>query len=212
MFGPEVADIAMGYLVGLARQTYEIDRAVRKDQWLKPRGISLAGKSVALVGFGDIGRNTAKRLLVSGMRVVAYDPSLNADFREDGVEVSVWPDRIEEADFIIVTCALTNTSFHMLNDSVFKKVKDGVRIVNVSRGQIIDENALVVALKNGKVFSAALDVFEVEPLPHGSYLKAHERTILGSHNSSNTEDAVLRTSQNAIQRLISFLQLDTDKR
>jgi D-3-phosphoglycerate dehydrogenase len=107
MFGAEVADIAVGYVIALARETFQIDDGIRQGHWPKPRGISLAGRTVALIGFGDIGKSAARRLIAADMKVVAYDP-----FAPDRPEIAVvqraeWPQRIEEADFIVVTCALT---------------------------------------------------------------------------------------------------------
>jgi D-3-phosphoglycerate dehydrogenase / 2-oxoglutarate reductase len=204
MFGGEVADIAMGYVIALARETFEIDRGVRAGEWPKPRGISLAGKTVALVGFGDIGKAAARRFLAADMHVIAYDPSVTQKSGLGVVHAS-WPERIDEADFIVVTCALTSSSFHMLNANVFEKVKPGVRIVNVGRGPVIYEEDLISALLSGKIYSAALDVFEEEPLPIRSALREHPHCIFGSHNSSNTSDSVERTSQIAINKLFDFL-------
>lgn len=93
----------------------------------------------------------------------------------------------------------------MVNAAVFEQAKPGVRIVNVGRGPVIVEPALESALQSGKVYSAALDVFEVEPLPADSYLRTHPRCIFGSHNASNTADAVNRTSEIAIDKLVGFL-------
>ncbi len=75
MFGTEVADIAMGYVIALARETFLIDRSIREGAWPKPKGISLSGKAVALIGFGDIGKNAAHRMLAAGMKVIVYDPA-----------------------------------------------------------------------------------------------------------------------------------------
>lgn len=205
MFGGEVADIAVGYVIALARETFEIDRGVRTGQWPKPRGISLSGKTVALVGFGDIGKNTAKRLLAADMTVIAYDPYAKPTPELAAVQMALWPQRIDEADFIVINCALTESSHHMLNAEVLGRAKQGVRVVNVGRGPVIDEHALVAALQSGKVYSAALDVFEEEPLPMGSYLRTHPRCVFGSHNASNTADAVVRTSEIAIAKLMEFL-------
>jgi D-3-phosphoglycerate dehydrogenase len=205
MFGGEVADVAIGYVIGLARQTFWIDREVRKGNWIKPSGISLAGKTVALVGFGDIGRNTAKRLLAFDLNVIAYDPYFQAQDDLSKVESSIWPERVEEADFIVLTCALTSDNYHLLNADIFAKVKPAVKIVNVARGPLIDESALIDALSSGKIHSAALDVFEVEPLPLDSPLRSFEQCIFGSHNGSNTVDAVHRASQQAIALLFDFL-------
>ena len=93
----------------------------------------------------------------------------------------------------------------MINAGVFEKVKQGVRVVNVGRGPVIDEPALEDALKSGRVYSAALDVFEQEPLPMNSYLRSHPHCIFGSHNASNTADAVVRTSEIAINKLMEFM-------
>ncbi len=205
MFGGEVADIAVGYVIALARETFEIDRGVRAGQWPKPRGISLSGKTVALVGYGDIGKNTAKRLLAADMHIIAYDPFAVADPAMPQVQTATWPQRIEEADFIVINCALTPSSRHMLNADVLAKAKQGVRVVNVGRGPIIDEAALEAALASGKVYSAALDVFEEEPLPIHSGMRSHPRCVFGSHNASNTADAVARTSEIAIGKLMGFL-------
>jgi D-3-phosphoglycerate dehydrogenase len=205
MFGGEVADVAVGYVIGLARQTFWIDREVRKGNWIKPSGTSLAGKIVALVGFGDIGRNTAKRLLAFDLKVIAYDPYFQAQDNLSQVESSIWPNRLEEADFIVLTCALTADNYHLLNADIFAKVKPAVKIVNVARGPLIDESSLIDALSSGQVDSAALDVFEVEPLPLDSPLRGFEQCIFGSHNSSNTVDAVRRASHQAIALLFDFL-------
>lgn len=210
MFGNEVADIAMGYVTALARETFQINDGVRSGKWPKPRGISLSGKTVALVGFGDIGKNTAKRLLAAGMAVIAYDPAAHDDAELPAVQRAQWPQRIEEADFIVVTCALTPSSHHMVNAGVLNNAKDGARLVSVGRGPVIDETALTDALQSGKIYSAAMDVFEVEPLPMGSPLRTHPRCIFGSHNASNTVDAVIRTSEIAISRLVEFLSSNKD--
>ena len=206
MFGGEVADIAMGYVIALARDTFLIDRGVRAGEWPKPRGISLAGKTVALVGFGDIGKNTARRLLAADMKVIAFDPVAPDSPELHKVVRATWPERLEEADFIVMNCALTPSSRHMLNAATLARAKPGVRVVNVGRGPLIDEVALIAALGAGHVHSAALDVFETEPLPMDSPLREHPRCVFGSHNASNTADAVIRTSEQAIARLIGFLR------
>jgi D-3-phosphoglycerate dehydrogenase len=205
MFGGEVADIAVGYVIALARETFQINDGVRAGQWPKPRGMSLSGKTIALVGMGDVGRNVAKRLIAAGMHIIGYDPVANVLSDLPSVQWAVWPSRIEEADFIVVTCALTPSSQHLVNADVLAKSKAGVRVINVGRGPVVDEQALVSALEAGKVYSAALDVFEIEPLPLESPLRAHPRCIFGSHNASNTADAVVRTSEIAIDKLMGFL-------
>lgn len=205
MFGTEVADIAVAYAIGLARQLFVIDRGVRAGNWPKPAGISLLGRTVAVVGLGDIGRNTATRMQAHGLKVIAYDPGVSGDAGIPGLERAAWPERTAEADFIVFTCALNAKNYHMLNADVLAGLKDGVRIVNVARGPLIDEAALIAALQSRKVHSAALDVFEIEPLPADSPLRAMDRCIFGTHNSSNTIDGVIRATESAITSLGGFL-------
>lgn len=207
MFGQEVADVALGYVVGLARQTFEIDRGVRAGGWPKPTGISLAGKTAVLVGFGDIGRNVAKRLIACDMHVVVCDPAVDAqDIARAGVSGGSWPESLPEADFVVFTCALTASNRHMLNDRALGMCKAGLRVVNVARGPLIDEEALCAAQQRGVVKACALDVFEVEPLAVDHPLRDFSSNIFGSHNASNTVDAVRRTSLIAIDRLRAGLE------
>ncbi|MCE2028975.1 phosphoglycerate dehydrogenase [Sessilibacter corallicola] len=205
MFGREVADVAMGYIIGLARETFLIDRQVRLGNWVKPAGISLQGKNVGLVGFGDIGKNVHKRLIASDMNVTIYDPY--AKFDNDNVNTvhRMWPDNVGDLDFLVFTCSLTESSYHMFNDSILEQLKPGVRIVNVGRGGLINEKSLEDGLKTGVLYSAALDVFEEEPISQDSYLLEHPRCVLGTHNSSNTVEAVVRTSYKAIDQINKYL-------
>lgn len=204
MFGGEVADVGMSYLAALARETFTIDRGVRDGKWPKPRGLSLAGRTLGLIGLGDIGRNLARRALAADMKVIAYDPFYQGELSAD-VQRADWPARVEEADFLAFTCALTPSNTHMLNADVLARTKRGVRITNVARGPLIDEQALIAALQAGQVHSVALDVFEVEPLPMESPLRGMPNTIFGSHNGSNTVDGVVRCSHFAIATLLGYL-------
>jgi len=204
MFGAEVADVGVSYIISLARELFFIDREIRKGRWPKNRGISLSGKTVGLVGYGDIGRNSGLRLRSLGLKVIAYDP-VKTFIDDEGVELASWPERIEECDFLLFTCSLNEENRGMLNAEVLLDCKHGVRVVNVARGPLINESALCEGLKSKRVHSAALDVFEIEPLPLDSYLREHPFCILGSHNGSNTSDAVAKTNLAAIDKLMTYL-------
>lgn len=205
VFGNEVADVALTYILGLARETYWIDREVRLNKaWPKPSGISMLDRRVAVVGFGDIGQQIAKRVIACGSKVIAYDPFYEAKPDLD-VETAAWPDRLGEADFLVFACPLTPQTTGMFDLGTIAHLKAGVRLVNVSRGPVINENALVAALQQGAVHSAALDVFEVEPLPEQSALRGFEKCIFGTHNGSNSADAVRRVSRLAIRKISEFL-------
>jgi len=206
MFGREVADIAMSYVVGLARETFFIDREVRAGRWPKPVGISLADKVATVVGFGDIGRNIARRMLAAEMRVIAVDPRFAPAGGLESVEQGQWPAALERSDFLVLACNLTAENRHMVGAGSLARAKPGLRVVNVARGPLIDEPALAAALASGQVHSAALDVMEVEPLPADSPLRGYARCIFGSHNSSNTSDAVVRASERAMALLFEMLE------
>ena len=206
MFGREVAEVALGYVICLARETVLVDRQIRAGAWPKPQGISLSGKTVVLVGFGNIGQETARRLLALNVNVVACDPEFHLPANLDAVRPGEWPRAVKDCDFIIFSCPLTEQTRHMFNRETLVRLKPGVRVINVSRGAVIEEAALIEGLTKGIVHSAALDVFEVEPLPLSSPLRQFERCVFGSHNSSNTYEAVLRASRNAIRQLAEFLE------
>lgn len=208
MFGNEVADMAMAYFLGLARESYKVDREVRKNNWIKPPGISLTGKTVALVGLGDIGLGTARRLKGFDVKINAYDPFTKLTPAEANAdEILQFPDQLEKADFVILTCALTPSSYHLVNANSIALMKDGVYIINVSRGGLIDEPALVDALNSGKVKAAGLDVFETEPLPADHPFRGFEQCIFGTHNGSNTKEAVIRASLRAIELIFGYLEI-----
>jgi D-3-phosphoglycerate dehydrogenase len=203
MFGAEVADVALAYVIGLARQLFFIDRRIRIDNaWPKPAGSSLVGRKAGVVGLGDIGRETAKRLMACGMDVIAYDPGIEDDAELERIARAEWPRRVGEVDFLVFTCALNDANQHMLNSSVIGQMKSSAYVVNVARGPLIDESALADALRSGKLSGAGLDVFDEEPLPESSPLREMQGCIFGSHNGSNTIDAVIRASHQAIERIV----------
>lgn len=204
MFGAEVATVAVGYVLGLARKTFFIDREVRKGNWIKPAGRSLKNKTVALIGFGDIGKYTAQFLKAFEMNINVYDPSANIS---EEFNFYTFPEKLGDADYVVITCALNASTNKMINSSSIGKMKDGVSIINVSRGPIIDEEALLAGLSSGKIDSVALDVFENEPLSKESPFVRMDNCILGSHNGSNTVEGVQRASLQAIEYLFGFLNI-----
>lgn len=207
MFGSEVADVAIGYLLGLARQTFYIDREIRENYaWPKPAGMSLTGKTIGVVGYGDIGFNTAKRLMGFDVKVIAYDPGVEGSLGLDYVERCSWPEKINELDYLIFTCSLNKHNYQMLNKDTLSQLKRGAQIINVARGPLIDESALVDSLLTGHIDAVALDVFEVEPLPQNSPLRKMPQCIFGSHNGSNTKEGVIRASHKAIEEISTFLR------
>ncbi|HEX5041190.1 MAG TPA: phosphoglycerate dehydrogenase [Candidatus Limnocylindria bacterium] len=209
-FADEVADVVVGYLVLLARQLHRIDAGVRSGGWPKIEGVSLAGKTLAIVGLGSIGEAVARRAGAMGMKVTGVEVS--AERREVaravGVELLDLDAALTGAHFVSLNCPLTAENRHMLSDTQFNMMRPGVFLVNTARGPLIEEPALIRAIETGKVAGAALDVFEAEPLPMNSPLREVESVILGAHNSSNTAEAARRVSELAVKNLLDALAGD----
>ena len=206
-FDNEVADIAVGYTILLTRQLHRIDAAVRQGEWLKICGTSLYGKTAGIIGVGSIGRAVARRLKEMGLNLLGYDISPVSDqlCAETGLKQVDLSSLLAQADVVVVACSLTSENWHLLAEQEFRRIKRGAFLINVSRGSLIQEKALLEALANGQLAGAALDVFEVEPLTKDHPLCKHDQVILGSHNSSNTQEAVLRVNQLAIDNLVRDL-------
>lgn len=202
MFGNEVSDVAIGMMLNLTRKLHVIDKEVRNGHWIKPVGNSTVGKKVGIVGFGDIGASIGRKLKAFDMEIVAYDP--NAIEQYD-IPILNFPQDIESLDYLFLACALNTSTHHLLNEDILNRLKDTAIIVNVSRGSLIDEKALVSFLKMGKFNGIGLDVFEEEPLSMTSPLVGFNNCFFGSHNGSNTKEAVDKTSYKAIKLLFDFL-------
>jgi D-3-phosphoglycerate dehydrogenase len=207
MFGNEVADVAAGYIVLLARQLHRMDASVREGGWLKIEGRSLAGKTLGIVGFGDIGQAVARRGVGFGMLVCSHDADegVLARAAELGVEPCDFAELLGRSDFVVLCCPLTEKTRHLMNEESLALMRRGAYLVNVARGPLIDEPALVRALRSGHLAGAALDVFEEEPLPPDSELRELDACVFGTHNASNTREAVLRASERALDNLLEGL-------
>ncbi|CAN1802855.1 D-3-phosphoglycerate dehydrogenase 1, chloroplastic [Linum perenne] len=186
------AEHGIALLAAMARNVAQADASVKAGKWQRNKyvGVSLVGKTLAIMGFGKVGTEVARRAKGLGMDVIAYDPYAPADrARAIGVELVTFDEAIAIADFISLHMPLTPTTSKMLNDETFAKMKKGVRIVNVARGGVIDEEALVRALDNGIVAQAALDVFTVEPPSPESKLVQHENVTVTPHLGASTIEA-----------------------
>uniref|UniRef100_J3MTG9 phosphoglycerate dehydrogenase n=2 Tax=Oryza brachyantha TaxID=4533 RepID=J3MTG9_ORYBR len=176
----------------MARNVSQADAALKAGKWQRTKyvGVSLVGKTLAVMGFGKVGSEVARRAKGLGMHVIAHDPYAPADrARAIGAELVSFDEAIARADFISLHMPLTPATSKVFNDESFAKMKNGVRIINVARGGVIDEDALVRALDSGKVAQAALDVFTEEPPAKDSKLVLHENVTVTPHLGASTVEA-----------------------
>jgi D-3-phosphoglycerate dehydrogenase len=207
VFGDEVADSAFGYVLLLARGHHLVDTAVRAGSWPKVEGISLAGERLGVVGLGSIGRAVARRGLGFGMDVVASDPYADpASVSGTGVALTTLEDLLRTSRFVVLASPLTDETHHIVDAEALAMMRADAYLVNVGRGPLVDEPALVEALRAGTIAGAGLDVFEEEPLPGDSPLRDLPRVVLGAHNGSNTRQGVARASTEAVDRLLNGLE------
>lgn len=208
VFADDVADVVMGYIILLARELHKLDQSVRSRGWVKIQGVSLRGKTLGVIGVGSIGQAVVQRALVAGMSVLGCDiaPIPTSFVEQTGLLLVDLKELLQTSDFISLNCNLTSANRRMLGPREFTLMKTGVYIINTARGALIDEAALVQALREGKVAGAALDVFEQEPLPSDSPLRQFDNCIFGTHNSSNTSEAVMRVNDITIRNLLEGLE------
>nr|VDD00124.1 unnamed protein product [Brassica oleracea] len=186
------AEHGIALLASMARNVAQADASVKDGEWKRNKyvGVSLVGKTLAVMGFGKVGTEVARRAKGLGMRVIAHDPYAPADRAHAiGVELVSFDEALATADFISLHMPLTPATNKILNDETFAKMKKGVRIVNVARGGVIDEDALVRALDAGIVSQAALDVFTKEPPAIDSPLVQHENVTVTPHLGASTMEA-----------------------
>ncbi|MDD3345535.1 MAG: phosphoglycerate dehydrogenase [Candidatus Omnitrophica bacterium] len=186
------AEHTFSMILALSRNIPQASSSTKKGEWKRSKfmGVELYGKTLGIAGFGRIGSEVAKRALSFGMRVLAYDPFLSAEVAESlGVEIAELDKVLREADYITVHTPLTKETRHMISDKEFALMKKGVRVINCARGGIIDEAALVKALKESKVAGAAMDVFEKEPLSPDNELLKMDNVITTPHLGASTEEA-----------------------
>jgi D-3-phosphoglycerate dehydrogenase / 2-oxoglutarate reductase len=184
------AEHTIGLLVALARNIPQAHAALIAGRWERSKwgGVELADKVLGVLGFGRIGRQVARRALGLQMKVLAYDPFVSVErFRELGVESASFAEVLARSDFLTVHLPLTDETRGAIDAATIGKMRDGVRIVNAARGELVDEGALVAALESGKVAGAAIDVFTHEPYS-GPLLKA-PNVVVTPHLAASTEEA-----------------------
>jgi D-3-phosphoglycerate dehydrogenase len=203
-----VAELAIGMMLSMVRRIPYGDAGMKNEKWLKKElmGTELMGKTLGIIGYGNIGRRLAKYALAFGMKVICYNRRRDLDeVRSTGAEPVELEDIYAQSDIISLHLPLNADSKYMINDETFAKMKDGVMIVDVARGGVMEEAALLRALESGKVAAAALDVFEKEPPVDWSVPK-HPNIIAMPHVGGQTQEAQERAAEDIASEVMNVLQ------
>jgi D-3-phosphoglycerate dehydrogenase len=197
-------------MISLARNVAPAHMTMAGGGWDRTKftGSQLHGKTLGVVGFGRIGQTLARRALAFGMKVVAFDPLINADTALDGQVPMVrsFDELVPMVDVLSFHVPKTEATANMLNRERLAKAKKGLLVVNAARGGIIDEAALIDAINNGRCGGAALDVFDPEPLAKESPLRGHPKILLTPHLGASTVEAQEAVALDACKVLAMFLR------
>jgi D-3-phosphoglycerate dehydrogenase len=206
-FTTPVADSVLGYMLAFARRQPWMDKAMKSGEWEKIPGVALSECTLGVVGVGTIGKAVTRRARAFGMKVLGNDiVAIDHVFlSETGIQMTNLESLLSESDFVSINCDLNPTSYHLMNEDTFAKMKPSAVLINTARGPIVHESALIEALQAGRLGGAALDVFEVEPLPLDSPLMQMENVLLAPHNSNSSPAAWERVHWNTIRNLLDGL-------
>ncbi len=206
-----VADSVMAYMLAFARRQPWMDREMKAGRWEKIPGRSLSECTLGVIGVGNIGKAVIRRARSFGMKLLGNDIiPIAPDFVvENNVEMTSLEDLLSRADFVSLNADLNPTSRHLINAETLRKMKPGAVLINTARGPLVDEPALAAALQSGQIAGAALDVFEVEPLPLDSPLMKMDNVMLAPHNTNSSPSAWERVHWSTIRNLLESLGLDS---
>lgn len=204
-----VAELVLGLMLSLAREIPRADREIRNGNWLKKElmGSELSGKYLGIVGLGNIGKRLAKLARGLNMNIIGFDVMPIADdfARDVGLIKADIDTLLSSADYISFHVPLTETTHHLVNSKRISTMKKTAYIINTSRGEIIDEDALYNALKEGKIAGAALDVFEKEPAV-GNKLATLPNVVCTPHVGAQTKEAQTLAANVIGEKIIMILR------
>lgn len=210
-FTVPVSDSVMGYILAFARRLPWMDARMKRGEWGKINGRALSECTLGVIGVGNIGKAVLRKAKAFGMTllgndIIEIDPQFTG---EVGVEMVSLADLLSRSDFISISADLNPTSYHLINANRLQGVKPGAILLNLARGPIVEETALVQALQSGLLGGAGLDVFEQEPLPLDSPLLKMEQVMLAPHNSNSSPTAWENVHFSTIRNLLEGLGMDT---
>lgn len=201
-----VAEHSWALILACAKSVVPLDRRMQAGHWDKAthESLELAGRTLGLIGLGAIGRRVAVAGAAFGMTVIAYDPFAAA--APQGVGLTTLDEVIRASDVLSLHCPLTSENRGMINSARLAAMKDGVILVNTARGGLIDEAALIAALRSGKVRAAGLDSFQVEPLSAQHLFQGLDNVVLSPHIGGVTADAYVNMGTAAARNVLAVLQ------
>jgi D-3-phosphoglycerate dehydrogenase / 2-oxoglutarate reductase len=204
-----VSDTVMGYILAFARRQPWMDQAMKNGVWDKIPGRTLSECILGVVGVGNIGKAVMRRARAFGMELLGNDiiPIASDFIIENKVSMVSLQELLSRADFISLNCDLNPSSFHIINSDTLSWMKRSAVLINTARGPIVDEPSLIAALQDGWIAGAAMDVFEVEPLPPNSPFLKMDNVMLAPHNSNSSPAAWERVHWNTIRNLLEGLSI-----
>ncbi|HHW04210.1 MAG TPA: phosphoglycerate dehydrogenase [Thermoanaerobacterales bacterium] len=201
-----VADFAMALMLAVARRIVTVDAGCRKLCWDKITTIEMYGKTLGLIGLGSIGKRVARRASGFDMKVLAFDTFRDETYAEEnGIKYVSLEELLKESDFISIHLPLTENTRNLISYKQFEMMKHRAVLVNTARGGIVDENALLWALKQKRIWGAGIDVFEKEP-PENSELLNLDNIVIGSHCAASTYEAIDKMGMMAALNLVECLE------
>jgi D-3-phosphoglycerate dehydrogenase len=212
-----VAEGAFALMIALAKKLVPLQSTMNKDGWAWPTakwiGTDISGKTIGLVGAGKIGKSMARMAgLGFGAKILGYDPHRSkGEMSDDGIEkYDDLLEMIKECDFVTVHCVLNSDTHHLIGADALAQMKPTAMLINVSRGAIVDEVALVHALQSGKIAGAGLDVYSQEPLNQSDHpmraLFDMDNVILSPHLTFYTQEAMKRLEDETLERCMEVLE------
>ena len=206
-FTTPVADSVLAYMLAFARRQLWMDKEMKNGNWEKIPGKALSESTLGIIGVGNIGKAVTRRARAFGMKVYGND-IMDIDhvfISETGIEMTTLQSLLSNSDFVSINCDLNPTSHHLMNVNTFALMKPNAVLINTARGPIVHEKSLIEALQAERLAGAALDVFEMEPLPLDSPLMKMDNVMLAPHNTNSSPAAWERVHWNTIRNLVEGL-------
>jgi D-3-phosphoglycerate dehydrogenase len=204
-----VAEHVLGLALALAKDIPRLDARTREGYWDKAnyRGIELYKKTLGLIGFGRIGRRVRELVAPLQMKILVYDPILKSnEIPPDVIRVEKLEKLLKSADIVSLHCPLTEKTRHLIGKNELKTMKERAWLINTARGEVVDEEALIAALKEGEIAAAGIDTFSKEPPQDINALRNAGKTVLTPHIAGITQESFERLGIEAAKNILTILQ------